>query len=86
MITYQILTSRATGLTPVFIASNWAQPGLYCEQLGSPQSFLVVGSMLLVFLIFCVVFCFPCFRPLFCLPNVASVSRLTILDCPFGFL
>jgi hypothetical protein len=46
MITYQMLTSRATGLTP---------------------SFLVVGSMLLVFLIFCVVFCFLC--PLFCLPN-----------------
>jgi hypothetical protein len=76
MITYQMLTSRATGLTPVFIASNWAHPSL----------FVVVGSMLLVFLIFCVVFCFPCFRPLFCLPNVASVSRLSILDCPFGFL
>jgi hypothetical protein len=25
-------------------------------------------------------------RPVFCVPNVASGSGLSILDCPFGFL
>ena len=27
-----------------------------------------------------------CLRPVFCVSNVASVSGLSILDCPFGFL
>ena len=26
-----------------------------------------------------------CFRPVSCIPNVASVSVLSILDCPFGY-
>jgi hypothetical protein len=29
---------------------------------------------------------FSLFSSFICLPNVASVSRLSILDCPFGFL
>jgi hypothetical protein len=30
--------------------------------------------------------CSQCLRPVSCLPNFASVSRLCILDCTFGFL
>ena len=40
-----------------------------------------------IILVFCVgFFCFVCLRPVSCVPNVASVSGLSILDCPFGFL
>jgi hypothetical protein len=31
-------------------------------------------------------FCFVCLRPVSCVPNVASVSGLSILDCHFSFL
>jgi hypothetical protein len=34
----------------------------------------------------CFVFRCVCLRLVFCLSNVASVSGLSILDCPFGFL
>ena len=36
----------------------------------------------------CCVFCFVCIvlRPVSCVPNVASFSRLTILDWSFDFL
>jgi hypothetical protein len=41
----------------------------------------------------CFILCFVCpmlpvslFHPVFCVPNVASVSGLFILDCPFGIL
>ena len=37
-------------------------------------------------LVVCVVYCFVCLRPVFCVPNVSSVSRLSMLDCPFGCL
>ena len=47
-------------------------------------------SVSMLFIFFCVVlclfFCFVRLRPVFCVPNVASVSGLSILDCPFGFL
>ena len=49
-----------------------------------------MDNMLLVFLVFNVrvgVFlCFVCFRYVSCVPKVASVSRLSILYFPFGFL
>ena len=32
------------------------------------------------------VLCFVCLRPVSCVPNVASFSELSILDCSFGFL
>jgi len=37
---------------------------------------------------YCVFFCccFVCLRLVFCVPNVASFSGLSILDCFFGFL
>ena len=35
--------------------------------------------------VLCYVFAF-CLRPVSCVPNVASVSGLPILDYPFGFL
>ena len=54
----------------------------YLEHMSSHP---VIGeSVLIVFLVFCVV-CFVCFRHVSCLPNVASVSGLTLLDCPFCF-
>ena len=30
--------------------------------------------------------CLVCFRPVSCVPNVASVSELSILECSFGLL
>ena len=38
-----------------------------------------------VFSFLCAVICFVCRRPVSCVPNVASVSGLSIFDCPFGF-
>jgi hypothetical protein len=31
-------------------------------------------------------FLFVCLRPVYCVPNVTSVSGLSILDCCIGFL
>ena len=45
--------------------------------------------MLLIFLDFVVVLLCVyvfCFRSVSCVPNIVSVSGLSILDCPFGFL
>ena len=39
-----------------------------------------------LFSFLCYIFCFVCLRHVSCVPNVASVSGLFILDCPFGFL
>jgi len=36
--------------------------------------------------VLCVFVCIFCFCPVSCVPNVASVSVLSILHCPFGFL
>jgi len=60
---------------------------ILCEYLGSPLV-LLVRSMLLIILVFCVVYCifFVCLRPVSCVPSVATVSRFSILDCPLGFL
>jgi len=49
-----------------------------------PQFF--VRSVLLVVLVFCVVFFYLFVIILSCVPDVAGVSGLSILDCPFGFL
>ena len=46
------------------------------------HSRFLVGSMLLIGL----VFCFFCLCPMSCVPNVASFSGLSILDCPLDFL
>ena len=53
------------------------------ENLGSPSDFWRVRSAHLIFS-WCCVCVFVCV-PFSCLPNVASVSGLSILDCPFGF-
>ena len=43
--------------------------------------------MFLIFLVFCVVlFVFFCFPPLSCIPNGSSVSGLSVLGYPIGFL
>jgi hypothetical protein len=34
----------------------------------------------------CCVFNFVCLHPVSYVPKVASISGLSILDCPFGFL
>jgi len=39
-----------------------------------------------LFRFLCYDFCVICLRPLSCVPNVACVSRLSILDYPFAFL
>ena len=44
----------------------------------------LVRSVLLIFLVFCVVLCF-CLSSS-CVYGVSSVSRLSFLCCPFGFL
>jgi hypothetical protein len=45
------------------------------------------GSVLLIFLVFCVVFYGLIVLCLVsCVPNVASLSGLSIFDLPFGFL
>ena len=51
------------------------------------HSRFMVASMLLMFLVFCVVFLWLLFLcvSVSCVPNNASVSRLSILNCPFGF-
>ena len=56
---------------------------LFRKNLGSPYVF--GGARVLIFLIFCVVLCFVCLRPVSCVPNVASFSVLSILDCPLRF-
>ena len=33
----------------------------------------------------CCFFCLACLRLISCLPNVTTFSRLSFLDCPFGF-
>ena len=64
---------RSSNVLP--FTSTWVYPQIF------------VGSVLLLFLVFCVVLlCFVCIRPVSFVPNVASVFWLSILDCPFGFL
>ena len=47
---------------------------------------VLLGSALLIFLIFCVVYLIVCLCFVHCLPNVASVAGLSILDYSFAFL
>jgi hypothetical protein len=58
------------------------------EHLGSSPVFSEVSVFILLVLCvaLCCVFCFVCLHPVSCMPNVASVSALSILNCPFGFL
>ena len=52
------------------------------------STWILVRSMLLIFLLFCVVLCcafvFVCLHPVSCIPN--SASKLYIPDCPFCIL
>jgi hypothetical protein len=43
------------------------------------------GPCCSIFLVFCFL-CFVCLLSVSCVPNAVSVSGLSILDCPFGFL
>ena len=45
-----------------------------------------MGFVLLIYLVFSVVFVFFCLRPVSCVPNLASFSGMSILDCTFRFL
>ena len=57
------------------------------EHLGSPPVFGGVRVAHLFSFLCCVVlFCFVCLRLESCVNGVASVSGLSILDCPIGFL
>ena len=55
------------------LASTWAHPWFW------------VGSVLIIFVVFCVVFFVLFVRPVSCVPNVVSFPGLSILDCPFCF-
>ena len=63
----------------------------YCDYLDLSETcfvgycdIILVGSVLLIFSVFCVVFIF--LRPVFRVSNVASFYRLSILGWAFGFL
>ena len=56
-----------------------------CEHLGAPPDFGGIRVAPL-FRFLCCMFYFVCLRPVSCITNVASVSGLPILDCPFEFL
>ena len=57
------------------------------EHLCSLQVFSGVRVAHLFSCLYCVVFlCFVCLRSVFYVPNVASVSGLSILGCSFGFI
>ena len=55
---------------------------------GSVKTNLVLLIMFIVFCVvfFCVLLCFICLLPVSFVLQVASVSGLSILNCPFGFL
>ena len=53
---------------------------IFGKHMGSPR--LLVGSVLLIFLVFCVVL----LCSVSCVPNVVSVSGLSILDYPWGLI
>ena len=56
------------------------------EHLGSSPVFYEVRVAHLFSFLCCAVFmCFVCLRSVSCVPCVASVYGLSILDCPFGF-
>jgi hypothetical protein len=56
----------------------------YKSRVHAPLFF--VESMLLIYLVICVVvLLFFCLRSVLC-PNATCVSELPILDCAFGFL
>ena len=84
----------------VYLLTSYLPLLTFRENLCSPQVFS--GSVLLIFLVFCVVFSvvfvlffvfcfvvcfmfFVCLHPVTCVPNVASFSVLSRLDCTFGF-
>ena len=54
------------------------------EQLVSSPVFDEVRVVVLLSFLCCVVF-FVSLRSVSCVPNVDSVSGLSIIDCPFGF-
>jgi hypothetical protein len=60
----------------VGLCNFWPYYTLISSKFSSPP--FLVGSVLLISLVFCVVFFFYCLRPVSCVPNVASVSGLSI--------
>jgi len=47
---------------------------------------LFVRTLMLDLLVLWIVFCFVCLRHVSCVPKVATILGLSILDCSFGFL
>jgi hypothetical protein len=56
------------------------------EAGAADHSVFWLGTMLLICLVVCVVFCFVCFHSVSCVPYIAYVSGLHILDFRFGSL
>jgi len=56
-------------------------PPVFVEGIVSYLRYLSLFAHRGVKYILCCVFCFVCLRLVFCVPNVASFSGLSILDC-----
>jgi thiosulfate reductase cytochrome b subunit len=52
----------------------------------TPSPGLFDGVRVIYLLFSAVLISFVCVHPLSCVSNIACVSILSILDCPFGFL
>jgi hypothetical protein len=64
--------------------SKWFRV-VYLRSVSCAQCCVMLISGVRVFYLRSVL-CFVCLRPVSCVPNVASVSGLSILDFFFGFL
>ena len=61
------------------MAGVFSEVGAACPSRA--PGFTPGGSVLLIVLVFCVVFfCFPCLRPLSCVPKGSSFSGLFLLE------
>jgi len=56
------------------------------EFVSEPAMLHAYNSIMYIMSTYCFVCVCVVLRPLSCVPNVASFTGLSILDCPFGFL
>ena len=65
---------------PLCVSYKHPELLICCEQMGSP-AFILLGTVLLIFLVFCVLCGFVCVSVLFLLPSVTWASWLSIPNC-----
>ena len=58
----------------------------YQAPVFTPSPGLFDGVRVIYLLFSAVLISFVCIHPLFCVSNIAGISGLSTLDCPFGFL